>query len=64
MVQRLDQEKLQGQLHEHVRRAEWKADDTSNRWQVCLSCSHGRLRSFTRHISLTGIGEVVRVVWI
>lgn len=39
MVQRLDQEKLQGQLHKRVRRTERKADDASNRWQVCLILS-------------------------
>lgn len=39
VVQRLDQEKLQGQLHKHVWRTERKADDASNRWQVCLTFS-------------------------
>jgi len=42
MVQRFDQEKLQGQLHEHVWRAEWKVNDPSNCWQVCPICSRDK----------------------
>ena len=42
MVQRFDQEKVQGQLHEHVWRAEWKVNDASNCWQVCPICPYDR----------------------
>lgn len=51
VVQRLDQKKLQGQFHKYLRRAERKADDSSNRWEVCSTCSRDKL-SLSRLIIL------------